>query len=223
MNPSRIIDISVPLKPGMTVYPGNPELEIEELKSETSASTISKITLGSHTGTHLDAPKHVYEDGAGIETYSLELFVGPAKVIDCTHETFSVTRETLEQVPIQKGDRVLLKTTNSGRLLEPFFPDFIFLSPEGAQYLAEKEVALVAVDYFSIKQKGSKDNRPHTELLSKNIPIIEGVDLEYAEPGDYFLSALPLRFDALDGAPVRAVLTSLRAVGIPPAQTPIAP
>lgn len=206
MNPSRIIDISVPLKPGMTVYPGNPTLEIEELKSETSASTISKITLGSHTGTHLDAPKHVFDDGSGIEIYSLKVFVGPAKVIDCTQETLSISRETLENASIEKGDRILLKTTNSGRLQEPFFPDFIFLSPEGAQYLAEKEVALVAVDYFSIKQKGSKDNRPHTELLSKNIPIIEGVDLEHAEPGDYFLSAFPLRFDALDGAPVRAVL-----------------
>lgn len=206
MQYTEIIDISTPLNTQTTVYPGNPSVEIEELKSETGASTISKLTLGSHTGTHVDAPKHVFEDGTGVGTYDLSCFVGAARVIDCTQDDVEVSRKTLEQSGIQKGERVLLKTKNSGRLQEPFFSDFIFLSPEGAAYLAEVGVRLVAIDYFSIKQKGSTDNRPHTELLSKEIPIIEGVDLQNIEPGEYFLSALPLKFDELDGAPMRAVL-----------------
>ncbi len=206
MQYTEIIDISVPLSPKTTVYPGNPSVEIEELKSETSASTISKLTLGSHTGTHVDAPKHVFEEGEGVGVYDLFCFFGEARVIDCTQDDVEISKSTLEQSGIQAGERILLKTKNSGRLQEPFFSDFIFLSPEGAAYLAEIGVRLVAVDYFSIKQKGSTDNRPHTELLSKNIPIIEGVDLQGIEPGEYFLSALPLKFDELDGAPMRAVL-----------------
>lgn len=203
---SEIIDISISLNPETTVYPGNPKIEIEELKSETSASTISKITFGSHTGTHLDAPKHVFENGSGIGVYPLNVFVGTCKVVDCTHESVSVSRETLESMDIQKGDRILLKTKNSGRLRDPFINDFIFLSPEGASYLASKDVALVGIDYFSIKQKGSTDNRPHTALLEKNIAIIEGLDFQHVEAGEYMLSALPLKFDELDGAPMRAVL-----------------
>lgn len=206
MQYTELIDISVPLSTRTTVYPGNPSVAIEELKSETSASTISKLTMGSHTGTHVDAPKHVFEEGAGIGVYDLSDFVGQARVIDCTQDDVEISKRTLEQSGIQKGERILLKTKNSGRLQEPFFSDFMFLSPEGAAYLAEIGVRLVAIDYFSIKQKGSTDNRPHTELLSKNIPIIEGVDLQGIEPGEYFLSALPLRFDELDGAPMRAVL-----------------
>jgi len=206
MQYTEIIDISVPLSEKTTVYPGNPSVEIEEWKSETSASTISKLVLGSHTGTHVDAPKHVFEEGNGVGTYDLSCFVGDARVIDCTQDDVEISRKTLEQSGIQNGERILLKTTNSGRLQEPFFSDFIFLSPEGAAYLAEIGVKLVAVDYFSIKQKGSTDNRPHTELLSKDIPIIEGVDLQGVSAGEYFLLALPLRFDDLDGAPMRAVL-----------------
>lgn len=206
MQYTEIIDISVPLSEKTTVYPGNPAVEIEEMRSETSSSTISKVTMGSHTGTHVDAPKHVFDDGEGVGVYDLSYFVGDARVIDCTQEEVEVSRKALEQSGIQKGERILLKTKNSGRLQEPFFSDFIFLSPDGAAYLAECGVKLVAVDYFSIKQKGSTDNRPHTELLSKQIPIIEGVDLQGIEPGEYFLSALPLRFDELDGSPMRAVL-----------------
>ncbi|QQS44295.1 cyclase family protein [Candidatus Roizmanbacteria bacterium] len=206
MQYTEIIDISVPLTTKTTVYPGNPSVIIEELKSETSASTISKLTMGSHTGTHVDAPKHVFAEGEGVGVYDLFCFVGDARVIDCTQDDVEISRKTLEQSGIQKGERILLKTANSGRLREPFFSDFIFLSPEGAAYLAEVGVRMVAIDYFSIKQKGSTDNRPHTELLSKNIPIIEGVDLQGIEPGEYFLSALPLKFDELDGAPMRAVL-----------------
>ncbi len=206
MNFSKIIDISIPLSPSTVVYPGNPPVEIEALTSESTASTISQITMGSHTGTHVDAPLHVFPNGAGVGSYSLDRFVGSARVLDCTSETISVTRATLETYNVQRGERILLKTTNSGRLQEPFFSQFIFLSPEGAEYLADREVALVAIDYFSIKQKGSKDNRPHTALLSKGIPIIEGVDLQNVIPGDYFLSALPLRFDELDGSPIRAVI-----------------
>lgn len=203
---SQIIDISLSLHKGTIVYPGNPSIEIEEMQSATGGSVISKIAFGSHTGTHVDAPQHVIRGGQPLDQIPLQTFVGNCRVIDCTHETHSVQRVTLEQADIKKGERILLKTNNSLRGFETFYDDYIFVSPEATQYLAEQEVSLVAIDYLSIKQRGSKDNSPHTNLLSKNIPIIEGVDLSKVEVGEYFLVLLPLKFMNIDGAPARAIL-----------------
>lgn len=205
MQYSQIIDISLPLHEGTIVYPGNPSIQIEETTS-LSRAVISKITFGSHTGTHVDAPKHVVSGGESLDHIPLETFVGNCRVIDCTQDQESVKRETLEQAHIQKGERILLKTNNSLRGFETFYDDYMFVSPEATQYLAEQEVSLVAIDYLSIKQRGSKDNSPHTNLLEKNIPIIEGVDLSKVEAGEYFLVLLPLKFMNMDGAPARAIL-----------------
>lgn len=206
MNYSQIIDISLPLHQGTIVYPGNPAIEIEEVGSAASGSILSKITFGSHTGTHIDAPKHAVTGGKPLDQIPLEHFVGTCRVIDCTQDETSVKKETLENQNIQKGERILLKTTNSQRGFNTFYEDFVFVSPEAAAYLAEKEVALVAIDYLSIKQKGSKDNTPHTNLLSKDIPIVEGVDLSKVEADEYFLVILPLKFMDRDGSPARAIL-----------------
>lgn len=206
MNYTQIIDISLPLSETTIVYPGNPSIEIEEMKSATGGSVISKITFGSHTGTHVDAPQHVIRGGESLDQILLETFVGNCRVIDCTTDEVSVKRETLEKQNIQKGERILLKTTNSIRGFETFYDDYIFVSSEATQYLAEQEVSLVAIDYLSIKQRGSIDNSPHTNLLEKNIPIIEGVDLSQVEEGAYFLVLLPLKFINIDGAPARAIL-----------------
>jgi len=203
---SQIIDISLPLQSGTIVYPGNPPIEIEEIKSEVSGSVLSKIQFGSHSGTHIDAQKHVINGGKSLDQIPLETFVGPCRVIDCTLDEGSVKVETLQKNNIQKNDRILLKTSNSSRGFETFYDDYVFVSPEASKYLADTEVALVAIDYLSIKQRGSKDNTPHTNILEKNIPIVEGVDLSKVEPGEYDLVILPLEFMNIDGAPARAVL-----------------
>jgi arylformamidase len=205
-NYSQIIDISVPLYKGMPVYPGNPEFERKELKSATGDSVISHMELGTHTGTHLDAPRHVITESVGIDEVDLSHFVGPCRVIDCVGDTVSVTRETLESAQIIEGDRILLKTNNSLRGFDHFYEDYTFLSPEAAAYLAEQKVVLVGIDYLSIKQRGSKDNRPHTNLLGKGIPILEGIDLSHVVAGSYFLVVLPLKIQNGDGAPARAIL-----------------
>ncbi len=206
MNYSQIIDISLSLHKGTIVYPGNPSIAIEEMQSATGGSVISKITFGSHTGTHVDAPQHVIRGGESLDQIPLETFVGNCRVIDCTKDEMSVKRETLESQNIQKGERILLKTTNSIRGFETFYDDYIFVSAEATEYLAQQEVSLVGIDYLSIKQRGSKDNSPHTNLLEKNIPIIEGVDLSKVEAGEYFLVLLPLKFMNIDGAPARVIL-----------------
>lgn len=206
MNYSQIIDISLPLTTDTIVYPGNPAIEMEEIKSETSGSVLTKISFGTHTGTHIDSQKHVIDGGKGMDSIPLETFIGPCRVIDCSNDKEAVSVVTLQDANIQKGERILLKTTNSDRGYEEFYDDYVFLEPLAAKYLAEKEVVLVAIDYLSVKQRGSKDNTPHTYLLERNIPIIEGIDLSKAEAGEYDLVILPLKFMNIDGAPARAVL-----------------
>ena len=203
---SILIDISLPLAPVGITYPNNPVVEFETLP--TQSNVITKITFGSHSGTHIDAPSHAkIEGGATIDQIPITTFHGEARVLDLKGVVGQIEDNDLEQKSIQKGERILLKTSNSARWSTGvFFEDFVSLSPEGAQYLASKEVLLVGIDSLSIKQKGNPDNTPHTHLLSKGIPIIEGLDLSRAEEGEYTLAAFPLKFIGIDGSPCRAIL-----------------
>jgi arylformamidase len=204
-----IIDISLTLFPGSITYPNNPEVKFEALS--TQSNVITKITFGSHSGTHIDAPFHAkIENGKTIDELNLDIFYGKARVLDFLKVSEAIQVSDLEQKNIQKGERVLLKTSNSNRFeKEGFFPDFVYLTPEGAEYLASKEVLLVGIDSLSIKQKGNPDNAPHTNLLSKQIPILEGLNFSKVEEGEYTLSAFPLKFIGIDGSPVRAILQVL--------------
>lgn len=205
-NIKQIIDISLPLNENTIIYPGNAPLKIDSFKSSSGLTYLSNISIGSHTGTHIDAPRHVDEHGAGVDEIDVKRLLGMCRVLDFTQSVESITKEELIAKNIQKGEQILAKTNNSIRGYTTAYDDYIYLSPAGAAYLAELRIALFGIDYLSIKKRGSSDNRPHTELLSKGIPIIEGVDLSRAEEGEYTLVALPLRFTSLDGSPIRALL-----------------
>lgn len=204
----EIIDISLTIEPKMLVYPGNPEVSIEKAQDIDcgASSNVSKITLGSHTGTHIDAPLHCIQGAKSITDLPLEHFFGPCKVFDATNEKESISLEFVKSKKITEGDRVLFKTKNSEIGFKEFRNDFVFLSGDASEYLANLDVALVGIDYLSIKQKGSSDNRPHTEFLSRSIPILEGIDLKNVEEGEYLLSAFPLKIEGCDGGLTRAVL-----------------
>lgn len=207
MQDDVLIDISLPLSPHGITYPNNPNVEFEEQSTQTSV--ITKIAFGSHSGTHIDAPSHAkLENGATIDELDISIFHGKARVVDCLDSKGEITVADLERKDIKKGERILLKTDNSLRGFHEFFPNFVYLTSEGAEYLASKGVILVGIDSLSIKQKGNPDNRPHTNLLEKEIPILEGLDLSKATPGEYTLSAFPLKFIGIDGSPCRAVLRS---------------
>lgn len=203
---SHFIDISIPLFPGSITYPNNPPVKFESLP--TQSNVITKITFGSHSGTHIDAPSHAIRGGKTIDEFPIETFNGVARVIDCSDSVESIKVADLQSKNIQKGERILLKTSNSSRGFKEFFPDFVFLSPEAAEYLASKELLVVGIDSLSIKQKGNPDNRAHTALLEKSIPILEGLDLSQAQDAEYILTCFPLKFIGIDGSPVRAVLRS---------------
>lgn len=202
----RMIDISIALTRETIIYPNNPKIEIETFKNPSGLSYLSKITFGVHSGTHVDAPAHVFKSGLKIDQLPIGAFVGPCRVLDLTDCEKSIGKKDLAGQKIKKGQRLLLKTQNSGRGFQKFYDDYVFVSGTAAGYLAERGAALVGIDYLSIKERGSPDNTPHTEILEKNIPILEGIDLSSVAPGEYFLIALPLKFVGIEAAPARAIL-----------------
>ena len=200
----KVYDISLPLYRGMLVYPNNTEFRARPIISKTSVS--SEITIGSHAGTHVDAPKHVLPNGVGVDKIPVKSLIGECRVLDMTKSTNAVTLQDLQKSRIKKGERILIKTKNSKRGFKNFYNDYIYLDGDAAEFLAAKKITLFGIDYLSVKQKGSEDNRPHTALLRKKIPIFEGLDLSKIKPGKYFFIGLPLSLKGLDGAPARAVL-----------------
>jgi arylformamidase len=205
----NIIDISLPLTNSTVVYPGNVPLEIENhAKMPDDSSHLSKITMGTHTGTHIDAPLHAIIGGKTLDEISFDNLIGRCLVIDVTHREFgeAVEIEDLGEYEAKKGDRILFKTKNSERGFSEFYDDYVYVSGDLADHLGAKNVGLVGIDYLSIKQRGSSDHRPHTSILEKNIPIIEGIDLSIVEHGDYHLVCLPLKFIDVEGGPARAIL-----------------
>jgi len=206
---SRIYDISVPIRAGGVVYPGNPEISISLVSAvaKGASANVSQIVMGSHTATHADSSRHFFDDGQPVDRIPLERLIGPARLIVMDDDVRAVGAAELRAAKIEGQKRVLIRTRNSAFLKEKtFVSDYTYVAPDGAQYLADIGVELVGVDYLSIEQFHSGHHRTHRILLGKNIVIIEGLDLGEPPAGDYQLVCLPLRLEGLDGAPARAVL-----------------
>ncbi|MFB6209023.1 MAG: cyclase family protein [Candidatus Nanohaloarchaea archaeon] len=202
----EIIDISLKIEEGMPVYPGNPDPEIERYRQIPEDSTTeSEITIGSHTGTHVDAPQHVMEEGETVAEMELENFYGDARVLELTDCTEKVDREDLEEKQLDSGI-ILLKTENSKIGYEEFRKDFTYLTLDAVEYLIEQGVKTVGIDYLSLVnfEDSEKADRAHRKA-NERMTVIEGLNLSEVEPGVYTFSGFPLRMDT-DGAPMRAVL-----------------
>lgn len=206
---SRWIDISVPLRNTMVHWPGDPPFEIERIRdmAEGDSANLSRMAMGAHSGTHVDAPLHFIADGKGIEEMPLEATVGRARVIQIS-DTESIKREELERHRVRRGERLLFRTENSSRVwrTDDFVEDFVFISEQAASFLAEHGVRLVGVDYLSVGSFKGGGAETHRTLLKAGIWIIEGLDLSRVLPGTYDLICLPLRLERGDGAPARAIL-----------------
>jgi len=206
---SRIHDISVPVRTGGLVYPGNPEIaiELQQAIARGAGANVSSIRFGSHTGTHVDAARHFFDDGESVDQIPLDSLIGPCMVLSFDSSLMSVGASDLAKHDLNGNSRVLIRTRNSGFLTEAEFQrDYTFLDPDGAEYLVSKGVRLVGVDYLSIEQFHSGHHKTHRTLLEKKIVIVEGLNLQDIEQGEYDLICLPLRLEGLDGAPARAVL-----------------
>jgi arylformamidase len=194
-----IIDISVPVRTGMVTYPGDPEVRLERVKAiaDGESANISKLDLGVHSGTHVDAPLHFIDGADGADELPLDVLNGPCQVV----EAAALDESAVGAVP-EGAERVLFKTPNSELWAQDTFPErFEQLDGAAARALVERGVRLVGVDYLSV---GDED--AHRVLLGAGVVPVEGLDLRGVEPGSYELYCLPLRLVGSDGAPARAIL-----------------
>jgi arylformamidase len=204
------IDVSVTLRDGMVHWPDNPPVSITRQLdiSKGDAANVSMLSMGSHTGTHMDAPLHFVPEGKGLDEMDLEATMGPARVIEID-DPVAVRAEALENYDIEAGERILFKTRNSDRrwVDQPFDEDFVYVSAGAAAHLAARGVRLVGVDYLSVGGFKSDGVETHTALLEAGIWVIEGLDLSRVPAGEYELICLPLKILRSDGAPARAILS----------------
>lgn len=204
-----IYDVSMPLRDGMPFYTGSTPFRrvlTHELAKGQPVNE-SKLDMGAHNGTHVDAPLHFEKDGFPVDRIPVENLLGPARLVhfpkrDC------IDRIDLENLDWRGVERVLFRTRNSDHWAAggAFDPTFVYLTGAGAKFLVEKRVRLVGIDSLGIEQYGLKDHPAHHALLQAGITIVEGLSLVDVPPGDYTLFCGPLRIAGADGAPARAFL-----------------
>lgn len=206
------IDISIPLKSGMVHWPGDPEVRIDRVldTSRGDRCNVSSIAIGSHTGTHMDPPFHYVPGGVSLDAMPFDATIGRARVIEIG-DSESVKLEELSRHDIARGERILLKTRNSARCWETdeFIEEFVYISLDGATYLADRGVRTVGVDYLSVGGYRADGEAIHHALLDAGVWIIEGLNLAGVQPGSYELVCLPIKIQQSDGAPARAILRPL--------------
>lgn len=206
----RTYDITLTISPDLPTWPGDPGVELERVEKieDGSNANVSRVGMGVHTGTHVDAPFHFLQDGTTVDKLDLSLLTGRAYVLHLP-DVEVITAAVLEEAQIPpRTRRVLFKTRNSDLWVkeEPGFQtDFVGLSEDGAEYLVRRGVKLVGVDYLSVAP--FKNSRPtHEKLLEAGVVIVEGLNLSEVSQGRYTIYCLPLKLANSDGAPARVIL-----------------
>jgi len=207
----NVIDISIPVSNDTPVWDGDNGVSITRVESISKESkfNVSRIEMGVHTGTHIDAPFHMANDGVTVDQIPLNVLVGRAQIIEFPNATTVINDDCLKRVDFSNGiQRVLFKTRNSNFWeTDPFSfrKDYVGINKSGARFLADLSLKLIGIDYFSISIY-SDLVQPHELLLQTGVVVLENIDLRGIEPGIYQLFCLPIKIQNTDGAPVRAVL-----------------
>ena len=206
----KLYDISLPVFPGMVVWPDNPNVTLRRTLDQAKGdlATVSELSLGVHTGTHLDAPLHFVPGGAGVDALPLEVLCGPALVCHALNAN-ALTADVFEAMNIPAGtERLLIRTHNSdlwARDVRDFNTDYVAVTTDGARWLVEHRVKVIGVDYLSVAPYADPLT-PHDILLRAGIIPVEGLNLSGIAAGHYTLYCLPLKLVGADGAPARAIL-----------------
>ena len=204
-------DISVAVRARMPVYPGDPPVEIDTpfALAKGDSANVSRLRLGAHTGTHVDAPAHFLAEARPAIDLPLDALIGEAPVVEIPDTVIAIGPEHVSEPMLMGATRVLFKTRNSSFWTdERFRQDFTFVTPAAARALVAAHVRLVGIDYLSVEVFKSPSHDTHRVLLADDVVILEGLDLSGIVPGVYELICLPLKLadGAGDGAPARAVL-----------------
>jgi arylformamidase len=204
----KLIDVSVPLDADVPTYPGNTPFSLEPIKriADGGSSNVSTVHLSVHSGTHVDAPRHFFNDGAGVEGVPLEMLCGRTRVIELTTRR-GIVPDDLAAFDLTEDVRLLIKTHNSRLWGSPdFHQDFIGVTGPAAHFLVDHGVKVLGVDYLSVEEYKAPGAPAHHTLLGAGTIVIEGLNLRDVEPGIYEMFCLPLSIVGSDGAPARVVL-----------------
>jgi arylformamidase len=207
----KLIDVSLPLKASLPSYPGNTPFSLEPVKriANGQSSNVSSLHFSAHTGTHVDAPFHFFDEGPGTEALPLELLCGRARVVEVTTRK-SITVDDLARIDLSEDVRLLIKTHNSRLWGSPeFHEDYVGVSGEAARYLVDRGVKVIGVDYLSVEEFRKPGAPAHRAFLGGGTIVIEGLNLIDVAPGHYEMFCLPLAIVGADGAPARVVLRTL--------------
>jgi arylformamidase len=204
-----IYDVTVSLRAGMPVYPGDPPFRriVTARISQGASSNMSRLDMGAHLGTHVDAPHHIVDGTATIDALPGELLIGPARVVPI-EDPCVITLDELRRHDWGGVERVLFQTANADKLetMDGFIDDFVYLDGAAAEFLAAQDVRLVGVDYLSVDFPHSGTHPAHQALMQAGVIIIEGLNLHGVPPGDYEMFCGPLKVQGGDGAPARVFL-----------------
>ena len=204
----KLIDVTIPLDSNVPLYPGNTPFSLEAIKriSRGVSSNVSTLHMSAHGGTHVDAPRHFFDDATGTEALPLEMLVGRARVVEVTSRK-GITADDLTRFDLSEDVRVLIKTANSRLWGSPeFHPDYVGVTESGARYLVDHGIKVVGVDYRCVEEFKRPGAPAHHLLLGGGTIVIEGLNLRDVDPGIYEMYCLPLPLVESDGAPARVVL-----------------
>jgi arylformamidase len=206
----RVIDVTLPISADMLTWPGDPSVEIlpSHRLARGDSANVSELKMGTHTGTHVDAPFHFIDGAPGVDQIPLLSLYGTAAVVDVRDVEDTIGPDEVKRVP-DGARRVLFQTRNSEiwRDPSPRFPEhYVSVTPDGARALVDVGVMLVGVDFLSVEKRGSPGHPTHVTLLEAGVVIVEGLNLSDVEPGDYTIACMPLKLAGMDGAPARVFL-----------------
>jgi arylformamidase len=207
----KLYDVSIAIRPGMPQWPGDePVAERPLVRTPDDVANVTQLILTTHTGTHVDPPRHFVHGGTTIDDVPLDRWVGPCWVTDLTTSAPEIEVAELEAAGIPAGiERLILKTTNSALWRSSpaaFVERYVALSLDAAGWIVERGIRLVGIDYLSIGGMATTNTETHQLLLGSDVLIVEGLDLQEIEAGPYELLCFPLKVHDGDGAPARVAL-----------------
>jgi len=204
----KLIDVTVPLDAGLPTYPNNTPFSLEPVKrlARGDSSNVSTLHMSAHTGTHVDAPRHFFDNGPGAEGLPLEMLIGRTRVIEVASRA-GIAADDFSQIDLSEDVRLLIKTHNSRLWGSPeFHTDYVGVTESAARHLVDHGIKVLGVDYLSVEKFRTPGAPAHRVLLGAGTIVIEGLNLADVEPGFYDMICLPLRIVGADGAPARVVL-----------------
>lgn len=210
-----LYDATLSLHEGMLTFPGDPRFSIETVfdRQKGDPFNLALMTVGTHLGTHVDPPAHYVEGGATVDEISPEVMVGPGVILDMRGRP-CVDRQALEDSWMRDYTRVLLKTDNSPKLLQPNFDtNYVSLTEDGARFLVDKGVKLVGIDYLSIEKYMNPGAPVHNILIGAGVLIVEGLYLSDVPAGPCRIYCLPMKIRGGDGAPARVLIDTNSVLG----------